>query len=107
MRRAFRLLYPRLGRRRSSSLTADGGVTGYAVYTPVGTEPALRRLLPPNFRLLLQGDGDLGARLLRATQELLALGHTGAILLNSDSPTLPAASCAPRWTPCGRPTRSC
>jgi rSAM/selenodomain-associated transferase 1 len=74
-----------------SSLTANSGVTGYAVYTPVGTEPALRRLLPPNFRLLLQGDGDLGARLLRATEELLALGHTGAILLNSDSPTLPAA----------------
>ena len=74
-----------------STLTADGDVTGYAVYTPAGTEPALRRLLPPHFRLLLQGEGNLGARLLRATQELLDLGHAGAILLNSDSPTLPAA----------------
>ena len=28
------------------------GVTGYAVYTPEGSEPALRALLPHGFRLL-------------------------------------------------------
>src|SRR6185295_17277291 len=69
----------------------DGEVTGYAVYTPTGSEKALRSLLPAHFRLLLQGEGDLGARLLRATADLLDLGHAGAILLNADSPTLPAA----------------
>jgi hypothetical protein len=68
-----------------------GAVTGYAVYTPVGTERQLRALLPPGFRLLPQSGGDFGARLLNATQDLLAAGHSGAILVNSDSPTLPAS----------------
>jgi glycosyltransferase A (GT-A) superfamily protein (DUF2064 family) len=69
----------------------EGGAIGYAVYTPAGTEPALRRLLPPGFRLLLQGEGDLGDRLFQATVDLLDRGHAAAILINSDSPTLPAS----------------
>lgn len=68
-----------------------GGISGYAVYTPIGSEAALRALLPTGLRLLPQRDGDLGARLEQATVDLLAAGHTGAILVNSDSPTLPAA----------------
>lgn len=68
----------------------DGGVTGYAVYTPAGSETALRALLPPGFRLLLQREGEFGARLSAATRELLE-HHRGAILVNADSPTLPAA----------------
>jgi rSAM/selenodomain-associated transferase 1 len=70
---------------------ASGGVTGYAVYTPVGTEHALRALLPSDFRLLPQIDGGLGERLFQATCNLLNAGHAGAILLNADSPTLPAS----------------
>jgi uncharacterized protein len=73
------------------TVTRDGGVAGYAVYTPAGSETALRRLLPDDFGLLLQCEGGFGARLLRATEDLLGLGHAGAILLNADSPTLPAA----------------
>ncbi len=73
------------------TLVSDGGVTGYAVYTPRGSEDALRPLLPRHFRLVQQGDGNLGARLLKGTADLLAAGHTGAILVNSDSPTLPAS----------------
>lgn len=64
---------------------------GHAVYTPAGSEAALRRLLPQGFHLLLQGDGDLGERLYQAMVDLLAAGHAGAILVNSDSPTLPPA----------------
>ena len=71
-------------------LTQDGGVTGYAVYTPVGTEAALRKLLPPGFRLLPQCEGDFGVRIATATRELLE-NHDGAILVNADSPTLPAS----------------
>lgn len=63
---------------------------GYAVYTPIGSEPALRRLLPKNFGLVLQGDGDLGIRLRQSIDDLLELGHRGAILISSDSPTLPS-----------------
>jgi uncharacterized protein len=70
-------------------LTEDGDVAGCAVYTPLGSEPALQRLLPANFHLTPQGEGDLGARLLKGTVDLLAAGFAGAILVNSDSPTLP------------------
>ena len=72
-------------------LSLDGEVAPYAVYTPVGTEPRLRALLPPSFSLLAQCDGDFGTRLLRATADLLCAGHPGAILVNADSPTLPAS----------------
>jgi rSAM/selenodomain-associated transferase 1 len=70
-------------------LTRDAGVAGYAVFTPAGTEAALRALLPPGFRLLPQCEGDFGTRLSTATGELLER-HAGAILVNADSPTLPA-----------------
>jgi rSAM/selenodomain-associated transferase 1 len=70
-------------------LAEEGGVAGCAVYTPAGSEAALRLLLPKGFDLTLQGGGNLGARLHKATQDLLEAGYTGAILVNSDSPTLP------------------
>jgi rSAM/selenodomain-associated transferase 1 len=73
------------------ALGAIEDVTGYAVYTPVGSEDALRALLPESFRLLAQSEGDLGARLHNGIGDLLATGHAGAILVNSDSPTLPLA----------------
>jgi uncharacterized protein len=71
------------------SLVGQGGVTGYAVYTPAGSESALQQLLPKGFRLFLQCEGSLGLRLLHGISGLLDAGHCGAILINSDSPTLP------------------
>jgi uncharacterized protein len=68
-----------------------GNVAPYAVYTPLGTEPALRALLPPSFRLLPQCEGEFGTRLTHAIGELLAVGHAGAMLVNADSPTLPVS----------------
>jgi glycosyltransferase A (GT-A) superfamily protein (DUF2064 family) len=56
----------------------------------VGTEEALRRLLPQAFSLLPQHEKPFGERLHLAVAELLGLGHAGAILLNADSPTFPA-----------------
>src|SRR3989304_5126431 len=73
------------------TLADAGDVTGYAVYTPRGSEEVLRQLLPDRFRLMLQGEGDLGARLRKAAADLLATGHVGVILLHSDAPTLPKA----------------
>jgi glycosyltransferase A (GT-A) superfamily protein (DUF2064 family) len=72
-------------------LSLEGDVARYAVYTPAGTEDRLRALLAPGFRLLLQCEGDFGTRLLKATTDLLDAGHAGAILVNADSPTLPAS----------------
>lgn len=71
------------------SLARDGDVAAGAVYTPQGSEAELRKLLPDGFHLTLQGEGDLGARLLKATADLIEAGFGGAILVNSDSPTLP------------------
>jgi len=64
-------------------------ITPYAVYTPIGSETALRELLSPAFVLQAQCDGDFGARLKNGLACLLGAGHRGAILVNSDSPTLP------------------
>jgi uncharacterized protein len=69
----------------------ESDATGCAVYTPAGSEAALRTLLPARFDLTLQSDGSLGTRLLQGTIDLLAKGHEGVILVNSDSPTLPLA----------------
>jgi rSAM/selenodomain-associated transferase 1 len=70
-------------------LAQDADVTGYALYTPRGSEAALRGLLPGGFELTPQCDGTFGERLLQGTADLLDAGHSGAILVNSDSPTLP------------------
>lgn len=75
--------------RTIDRIAADDGVAGYALYTPIGSEARLTRLLPPSFGLVPQCDGDLGARLARGVHDLLALGHAGAIVVSSDSPTLP------------------
>ena len=74
-----------------AGLVDGGDVTGCAVYMPLGSEATLRALLPDCFRLVLQGEGNLGDRLLKGAADLLGAGHTGAILVNSDSPTLPAS----------------
>ena len=73
------------------TLVDEGDVVGYGVYTPLGSDSELRRLLPKDFKLVAQGGGDLGARLLQGTIDLLNIGYRGAILVNSDSPTLPKA----------------
>lgn len=68
----------------------DGSeVVGCAVYTPVGSETALLSLLPDGFVLLPQVEGDFGERLFHGVDGLLQ-SHDGVLLVNSDSPTLPA-----------------
>jgi rSAM/selenodomain-associated transferase 1 len=71
------------------ALACDRGVSGIALYTPLGSEAQLQGLLPDAFRLHPQGEGDLGARLSKGSADLLAEGYAGVILINSDSPTLP------------------
>ena len=74
--------------RTIGALVAEGGVTGYAVYTPVGSEAQLRELLPSGFEIVPQRGEGFGERLLHGVEDLLAR-HSGAIVVNSDSPTLP------------------
>lgn len=72
-----------------AELGQEGGVTGYALYTPRGSEASLLQLLPAGMKLMPQVAGDFGERLLNGVIDLLAIEHSGAILINSDSPTLP------------------
>ena len=74
-----------------AAAAAHPAIHGVAVYHPAGEEGRLDGLVPPGFALLLQRGGDLGERLFHAAEDLLAAGFHAACLLNSDSPTLPAA----------------
>jgi len=66
-------------------------IAGYAVYTPLDGAAALRAILPAKFDLLApRGDG-LGEHLHDSADQLIAMGHGAACLVNSDSPTLPTA----------------
>jgi rSAM/selenodomain-associated transferase 1 len=84
---------------------ANGGApaAGVAIYTPVGMESAFNGLLPEGFVLLAQHEEPLGERLFHAIEDLLALGYGSVCLIDSDSPTLPAASLAAAVEALSRP----
>lgn len=63
---------------------------GIACFTPAGAAEFYRDILPEYFQLIAQRDGELGARLIGAVEDLLAVGFAGVCLINSDSPTVPA-----------------
>ena len=99
-------LIPRLGPERAAALaqaflidlatTIDGAAAvadcqGYAVCSPDSAAAELATVLPASFDYVVLTDPDLGRVLDGATDELLSRGHESAILVNGDSPTLPAA----------------
>lgn len=59
-------------------------------YTPVEARGVFEELAP-GFELLPQRGPELGARLANGVADLLGRGHAGAILIDSDTPTLPTA----------------
>jgi rSAM/selenodomain-associated transferase 1 len=66
-------------------------IAGYAAFAPLESEDFFNRILPPEIGLIgacLSGFGDC---LLYTIEEILARGHGSAVVLNSDSPTLPTA----------------
>jgi len=86
-------------------------ITGYIAYAPAGQEALFDGHLAQGTGLLL-ADGTIdtpaavqgfGKCLLHALQAALGLGHPGAILLNSDSPTLPTAILARAAAELARP----
>src|ERR1700676_5257089 len=66
------------------------GRRGYGVYAPAEAEQMMRRLLPAGFGLLLQAGDGLGDLLHGASRALLLARHDCVLLVNGDSPTLPA-----------------
>ena len=76
----------------AGSLAAgDAGIAGYAAYCPAGSEGFFRHILPPAIGLISAAMPTFGECLFRTTEEILARGHVSAVVLNSDSPTLPTA----------------
>lgn len=73
---------------------ARGQAAGVGVYTPVGEEAAYENILPNDFYLIPQRGEAFGDRLVFALQDLWQAGFESVCLINSDSPTVPAASFA-------------
>ncbi len=72
--------------------TTQAPAAGVGVYTPVGAERAYHQILPHDFYLITQREGDFGKRLADATADLLAVGFNAVCLIDSDSPTVPVAA---------------
>ncbi|MCA3272382.1 MAG: TIGR04282 family arsenosugar biosynthesis glycosyltransferase [Roseomonas sp.] len=99
-------LWPLLGQERTAQLSAcfirDLAETlmtlparlsrqCYALFSPAGTEAALRKLLTPDWALIPREADDVGQVLEASLKALLQAGHEGIIFMNSDSPSLPGA----------------
>lgn len=83
-----------------SAAAGSASIAGYVAYAPAGLEMLFHGHLAPKTRLLL-ADGSVstsddvtgfGRCLLHAIRAMLAAGHKSAVVLNSDSPTLPTSA---------------
>jgi len=72
------------------ALAPSVGGSRIAIYSPAGSEDALRPLLPPHWRLFFQQAATIGEVLHASTTAFLDEGHDCALVVNADSPTLPA-----------------
>jgi hypothetical protein len=76
----------------AAALEAVPGSLGrelFAIFSPAGSEPSLRALLPLPWTLVLREEPSIGFVLESSMTAFLADGHDCAILANGDSPTLP------------------
>ena len=79
-------------RDTTENLATIPGSAGLISYTPVGDEALFAGLLPPTFGLVPQRGDAFGDRLLAAATDILAIGYGSVCLIDSDSPTVPAAA---------------
>jgi rSAM/selenodomain-associated transferase 1 len=75
-----------------AAVAASGNAAGIVSYTPVGDEALFDTLLPAGFSLIPQRGNGFGERLLATAEDLLACGYASVCLIDSDSPTVPAAA---------------
>jgi uncharacterized protein len=78
----------------ASHSEASTAACGIAVYTPVGAESTYNDILPTAFSLLPQRGDKFGERLYSAVEDLFRCGFESVCLIDSDSPTVPAANFA-------------
>jgi hypothetical protein len=67
------------------------GIAGYAAFGPTGSEDFFRGVLPAPIGLIEAWLPNFGDCLFHTIGELFARGHSAAVVLNSDSPTLPTS----------------
>jgi len=65
------------------------GIDPYLAYTPADARDSILSLAPQGFALIPQAGSDLGDRLHRLSAILLERGHPAAVIIDSDTPTLP------------------
>jgi uncharacterized protein len=82
---------------------AEVRVAGLIAYTPVGMEAAFDGLFPESFGLIAQRGDGLTERLTNVAGDLFEAGYAAVTLMNSDSPTIPAAILASAVTNLARP----
>lgn len=76
---------------RLDALATVPDVAPVIAFTPREAAAAMAALAPAGFRLLPQEGDDLTARLTGLLDRLLDEGHPAALVMDSDSPTLPMA----------------
>jgi uncharacterized protein len=69
----------------------SSSIAGYVAFAPRDSEDFFRGILPPATGLIEACLPNLGECLLHTVEQLLARGHLSAVVINSDSPTLPTA----------------
>jgi len=78
----------------SDNLTRAGqhaSIAGYAAFAPAGSQDFFHRHLPPAIGLIDACLPTFGECLFHTIEAIFARGHDAAVVLNSDSPTLPTA----------------
>jgi hypothetical protein len=75
-----------------AAAAAAGNAAGILSYTPIGDEALFDNLLPADFALIPQRGEGYGERLLATAEDLLACSYGSVCLIDSDSPTVPAAA---------------
>jgi len=78
-------------------------IGGYMAFGPPGTEDFFRKTLPREIGLIEAWHPNFGDCLFTAISGLFAAGHDAAVVLNSDSPTLPTALLIETATVLARP----
>jgi uncharacterized protein len=69
----------------------NAAIVGYAAFGPPGSTDFFRRILPTSIGLIEAWLPNFGDCLFHTIGEILSRGHQSAVVLNSDSPTLPTA----------------
>lgn len=73
------------------SAATSAEIDGYMAYGPPGCAPFFKSILPARFGLLESWLPSFGDCLFSAINQLFDRGHESAVVLNSDSPTLPTS----------------